>query len=136
MESYLGQISYFAYTRPIQGWLPCNGQLLSVQQYAPLFSLLGTTYGGDGRTTFALPNLQGHLVVGAAPNQPVQGGQSNMTVPASTNVVEAAAPVEGGEKVTAQIPAAQTVPLPLPPYVGLGAYICVEGLYPAYPQDY
>lgn len=47
-----------------RGWAFCNGQLLSIASYSALFSLLGTQYGGDGRTTFALPNLQGRCAVG------------------------------------------------------------------------
>jgi microcystin-dependent protein len=46
------------------GWQQCNGQTLAIQQYAALFSLLGTTYGGNGTTTFQLPNLQGRVPIG------------------------------------------------------------------------
>ena len=59
MEPLLGQIEVFAYTFTPKGWAPCNGQLLPINQNQALFSLLGTNFGGDGRTTFALPNLQG-----------------------------------------------------------------------------
>ena len=63
---YLGQIVACAenISAPV-GWALCDGQLLSIAQNAPLFSLLGTTYGGDGVTTFALPNLEGRTVLGA-----------------------------------------------------------------------
>jgi microcystin-dependent protein len=56
---YIGQISLLSFNYPPRGWALCNGQLLSTTQHQALFSLLGTTFGGDGRTTFALPNLQG-----------------------------------------------------------------------------
>jgi microcystin-dependent protein len=56
---YLGQITSFAFNFPPKNWALCNGQLMAISQNQALFSLLGTTYGGDGRTTFALPNLQG-----------------------------------------------------------------------------
>ncbi len=46
------------------GWALCNGQLLSISQNTALFSLLGTFYGGDGKTTFGLPNLQGNVAIG------------------------------------------------------------------------
>ncbi len=59
MEPILGQIQLFAFGFAPEGWLPCNGQVLQIMQYQAVFSLLGTTYGGDGRTTFALPNLNG-----------------------------------------------------------------------------
>ena len=57
-EPFLGQISMFGFAFAPKGWAFCNGQLLSIAQNTALFSLLGTTYGGDGQTTFALPNLQ------------------------------------------------------------------------------
>ncbi|HXP91748.1 MAG TPA: tail fiber protein [Fibrobacteria bacterium] len=58
-EPFLGEIRLFACTYAPFGWLTCNGQILPIQQYSALFSLLGTTYGGNGTTTFALPNLGG-----------------------------------------------------------------------------
>ncbi|MBT8219095.1 MAG: tail fiber protein, partial [Bacteroidia bacterium] len=48
-----------------RGWAFCNGQTLQISQYSALFSLLGTTYGGDGRTTFALPDLRGRVPIHA-----------------------------------------------------------------------
>ena len=57
MDAFIGQIQAFAFPFTPQGWLPCNGQLLQIGQYTPLYQLLGTVYGGDGRTTFGLPNL-------------------------------------------------------------------------------
>lgn len=61
MEVYLGEIKMFAGNFAPRGFALCNGQLLSISQNAALFSILGTTYGGNGTTTFALPNLQGRL---------------------------------------------------------------------------
>ena len=58
-EPYLAEIKIVPYNFAPKGWAFCNGQLLSIAQNTALFSILGTTYGGDGRTTFALPNLQG-----------------------------------------------------------------------------
>lgn len=62
-EWFLGEIRIFAFGWVPDGWLPCNGQLLSINQNSALFALLGTTYGGDGISTFALPNLQGRAPV-------------------------------------------------------------------------
>jgi len=62
-NAFLGQISMFAGNFAPRGWALCNGQLMSIAQNTALFSLLGTVYGGDGRTTFALPNLQSRLPV-------------------------------------------------------------------------
>ena len=55
---FIAQIQMFAFDFPPRGWALCNGQLLSIAQNTALFSLLGTTYGGNGTTTFALPNLK------------------------------------------------------------------------------
>ena len=63
-EPYIGQITIFPYNFEPRGWALCDGRLLPIAQYTALFSLLGTTYGGDGRTTFALPDLRGRIVVG------------------------------------------------------------------------
>lgn len=59
METMLGEIELFPFTFVPRGWLLCNGQLLSIAQNQALYSLLRNYYGGDGRTTFALPNLLG-----------------------------------------------------------------------------
>jgi microcystin-dependent protein len=58
-EPFLSEIRIFSFNFPPKGWALCNGQLLPINQNQALFSLLGTTYGGDGRVNFALPNLQG-----------------------------------------------------------------------------
>ncbi|MGE3801486.1 MAG: phage tail protein [Candidatus Kapaibacterium sp.] len=58
---YIGQISMVAFNFAPRGWAFCDGQLLPISQYTALFSLIGTTYGGDGRTTFALPDLRGRV---------------------------------------------------------------------------
>lgn len=62
-EPFIGQIIYVGYTFCPRGWADANGQLLPISQNAALFSLLGTTYGGDGQTTFALPDLRGRVAV-------------------------------------------------------------------------
>ena len=59
MEPLLGQIELLPYTFVPKGWRQCAGQLLPINQWQALFALLGTNFGGDGRTTFGLPNLQG-----------------------------------------------------------------------------
>ena len=64
-EPFMGQIEIFGFDfAPLQ-WAKCTGQLMSISQNQALFSLLGTTYGGNGITTFALPNLQSRVAVGA-----------------------------------------------------------------------
>ena len=60
-EPFIGEIRMVGFNFAPRGWALCNGQLLSIASNNALFSLLGTIYGGDGRTTFALPNLQGRV---------------------------------------------------------------------------
>ena len=68
-DQFVGEIRSVSYNFAPVGWALCNGQLLSISQNTALFSLLGTTYGGDGRTTFGLPDLRGAC--------PVQSGQGS-----------------------------------------------------------
>ncbi len=63
-EPFLGDISIVAFPFAPKGWALCNGQLLPINQNQALFSILGTTYGGNGTTNFALPNLQGRIPIG------------------------------------------------------------------------
>src|SRR5687768_993649 len=65
MEGFIGEIRLFAPNFAPRDWALCNGQLLPINQNQALFSILGTTYGGDGRTTFALPDLRGRSAIGA-----------------------------------------------------------------------
>lgn len=65
MEPFIGMIQAFGYNFDTRGWASCNGQLLAISAHDALFSLLGTTYGGDGRTTFGLPDLRGRYPMGA-----------------------------------------------------------------------
>lgn len=63
-DPFIGEIQMVAFNFAPQGWALCDGRLLSIQQNAPLFSLLGNTYGGDGMTTFALPDLRARVPIG------------------------------------------------------------------------
>ena len=67
-DPFVAEIRIFPFNFPPTGWAFCNGQLMPISQNTALFALLGTTYGGDGKSNFALPDLQG-----AAPMQPGQG---------------------------------------------------------------
>jgi microcystin-dependent protein len=60
-EAYIAEIRAFGFNFQPRGWMFCNGQLLPINQYTALFSILGTTYGGNGVSNFALPNLQGQI---------------------------------------------------------------------------
>ncbi len=70
-DPFVAEIRMFPFTFAPKGWAFCNGQLLPISQNTALFSLLGTTYGGDGKSTFALPNLQG--------SAPIHTGQDQAT---------------------------------------------------------
>ena len=93
-DPWLGEIALVAFNFAPQGWAFCNGQLLSIAQNTALFSLLGTTYGGDGQTTFALPNLQSRA--------PLHFGQGTGLSP---YVLGATGGVESVTLQTPQIPA-------------------------------
>lgn len=70
MEMFLGTIVPVAFPFAPRGFMTCAGQLLSISQYSALFSLLGTAYGGDGQSTFALPDLRGRVAVGTTLGAP------------------------------------------------------------------
>lgn len=63
-RGHVGDIKLYAGNEPPRGWFICDGQLLAIDKYPRLFSVIGTTYGGDGSTTFALPDLRGRTAVG------------------------------------------------------------------------
>ena len=67
---YIGELRFVSFSSGVfntSAWVPCNGQLLPINQNQPLFALLGTTFGGDGRVNFALPDLRGRIPVGIGP---------------------------------------------------------------------
>ncbi len=122
MDEFIGVIKIFAGNFAPRGWAFCNGQLVSINQNQALFAILGTTYGGDGRTTFALPDLRGrapihfgqgpglsNLTLGQvggfenvtlninqipAHNHPLNVNDANATVHKPTNTTVVAAPVD------------------------------------------
>ena len=93
---YLSEIRIFSFGFPPKGWALCNGQLLPINQNQALFSLLGTTYGGNGQTNFALPDLRGHVAMhmGDGLTLGERAGEENHTLvqgemPAHTHLVKA-----------------------------------------------
>jgi microcystin-dependent protein len=95
-DPFLAEIRLFSFEFAPKGWAQCNGQLLSIAQNQPLFSLLGTTYGGDGQTTFALPDLRSRtpIHVGSGHTLGERGGEQAHTVsiaelPTHTHLVSA-----------------------------------------------
>jgi microcystin-dependent protein len=82
MDSYVGEISPVAFNFAPKGWALCNGQILQISQNTALFSLLGTTFGGDGIRTFALPDLRGRVSVHSGNNYILgtPGGVENVSL--------------------------------------------------------
>jgi len=108
MEPFVGEVRCFGFSFAPRGYMFCNGQLLQIAVYQALFTILGTTYGGDGRTTFGLPNLQGQIPMhwGNGPGGfntvigEVQGTTTitltTNTIPLHNHVINAAAIAAGG----------------------------------------
>lgn len=90
MEPLMGQIMLFSGNFAPVGWMFCQGQLLSIAENSALFSILGTTYGGDGITTFALPNLSGRLALGTGTGPGLPGWQLGQTGGAETATMTSA----------------------------------------------
>lgn len=92
VDPYIGAITVFSGTFAPQSWMFCQGQLLSIANYTALFSLIGTTYGGDGQNTFGLPDLRGRKAIGvgqgpALPNYILgQSGGAQQTTLFATNL--------------------------------------------------
>jgi microcystin-dependent protein len=63
-DQFVGEIRLFGFPRIPTGWMACSGQTLPINQYTPLFAIIGTTYGGDGVSTFNLPDLRGRVPIG------------------------------------------------------------------------
>jgi microcystin-dependent protein len=95
---YLGELRIFSFGFAPRGWATCNGQLMPINQNQALFSILGTTFGGNGTTTFALPNLQGRVPMHASSAYPLgeAGGEdahelTTAEIPGHTHQVNASA---------------------------------------------
>ncbi len=111
-DPYIGEITLFAGNFAPRGWAFCQGQLLNIAQNTALFSILGTTYGGDGRTTFALPDLRGRAPIGfgQGPGRPYydlgqMGGEPTHTLinpemPAHSHPAQASGIAAGGSNAS------------------------------------
>lgn len=95
MAPFVGQIRLFAGNFPPAGWLFCNGSLVPISEYETLFQLIGTTYGGDGQSTFALPDLRGRIPIHQGNGFIIgeTGGVSEVTlttnqIPAHTHAIQ------------------------------------------------
>jgi len=79
---YISEIRIFAFNYPPDGWLQCNGQFLPISQFSVLFALIGNSYGGDGKTTFAVPNLMGRVPMHQSDSMQLasNGGEASHTL--------------------------------------------------------
>jgi microcystin-dependent protein len=106
-EPFLSEIRMMSFGFPPKGWALCDGQLLPINQNQALFSLLGTTYGGDGRVNFGLPNLQGRVPIHTGNSHTLgeRAGEQAHTlsiseIPTHTHVMQAS-PTDGDQIIAA-----------------------------------
>jgi microcystin-dependent protein len=117
-EPYLGEVRIFGFNFPPRGWALCDGQLLPINQNQALFALLGTTYGGNGTTTFALPDLKGRSPLGFSNALPLgaRDGSENETLglsnlPPHTHELQASAGAQNSNTPAANFLGENTVPV-------------------------
>lgn len=146
-EPYLGEIMITIAHKCPTDWEPADGRLKQVSTNAALFSLLGTNFGGDGRTTFALPDLRGRTVVGAgasmAGEAPLgaaaalgqKGGAEQTFLTAMQPPVRLgpSAKTSAGGTISGAVPGAGLPIATMPPWIGLTACIATTGFWPARP---
>ena len=142
-DRILGEISMFAGNRAPDGWAFCNGQLLDIASNTPLFSILGTYYGGDGQRTFALPDLRGRVPVGIGqgPGLPSvelgqPGGEAthSLSMPEVPTTDLSVTTGSGGAVVAHLVGGAPTgTGQPhniMQPYLGVNYIIVTQGIWP------
>ncbi len=135
-DPFIGEIIMFAGNFAPRGWAFCQGQLLPINQYQALFSILGTTYGGDGRYTFGLPDLRGRVPVHPGQGPGLQDhrlgskfGTENTYLRAQVVTVDAAESESGkGTKVVSAIPESITC---MQPSLGINFIIALQGTFPS-----
>lgn len=121
MEAFMGQIMPWPINFAPRGWAYCQGQLLQISQYTALFSLIGTTYGGDGISTFALPDLRGRVTVGAGASPGLSnyvlgqyGGTEKISLSADNLPAHTHPTPASSSDANAGIPAADLAPASVP----------------------
>lgn len=124
-EPFIGEIRMVGFKFAPRGWAFCDGQLLPINQNTALFSILGTTYGGDGKTNFALPDLRGRLPVHASDEIPL--GQAGGASSASGNRMLTSLSPERGLPYTSSIVNAAA---DSSPRLGLYFTIALQGIFP------
>lgn len=124
MEGNISEIRLFGPVWSPRNWFSCSGQLLSIAQYTAFFSLIGTLYGGDGRTSFGLPDLRGRVAVGAGSGPgltPRSNGQASgvegvtlntLEIPAHNHAAQTSTPTVASASIEISSAAASTTPSP------------------------
>lgn len=130
MDHFIGEIRMIASTYAPPNWAFCDGQLLRISNYQALFSLLGTTYGGDGRITFGLPDLRGRTPIHAGQGRGLSnyipgqlGGSETTTRPVTQGT-------QGSDSVLSGQPASANN---MQPFLVINYMIALEGTYPQRP---
>jgi microcystin-dependent protein len=109
MESYLGAVFAFGFNFPPVGWLPCDGRVIPISGNDALFNLIGTTYGGDGQATFALPNLGGRVPIGTGQGPGLSNYVLGQTAGSeNTTLTTANLPAHNHPVLTANVPVSAT----------------------------
>jgi len=141
MEAFIATILLFAGNFAPRGWLFCQGQLLPINQNQALFSLLGTTYGGDGQTTFGLPDLRSRVPVGAGQGPGLssyavgqQAGKENMALTAAQLPAHSHALNVSNAAATATTPTAGAALATMGNKAGMGPFTATLGYNTAAPN--
>lgn len=126
-EPFLGEVRIAGFGFPPNGWALCNGQLLSINQNQALFALLGTTYGGDGRTTFALPDFRGRVPmhVGNGYVQGQSGGEAKHTLTLGELPMHGHTLNASGGAATTVVPTGNLLAAPTTPLYGTGTPVAL-----------
>ncbi len=132
MDPMLGEISMFAGNFAPRGWAFCNGQVLQIRDNQALFSILGTTYGGDGRTTFALPDLRGRAPIHAGRGPGLQTSyRLGQKGGAETLVHPPTVPINSSSSGRARVINAANPISNMQPFLSVNYIIAVQGTYPS-----
>jgi len=127
MDDYLGEIVTVGFNFCPRGMMEADGRLLPIAENTALFSLLGTMYGGDGRTTFALPDLRGRVMVGAGQGPGLTDRRQGERGGTESDIAGPALAHDGGADPLGESTAGNN----MPPYLALKQCIVTQGIYPS-----